>query len=142
MDKPKSLTMREYLVRTLAPKLMVSEKVIDAVVAHQFQEANSALYTNDTVEISGFGKFIFNTKKAHKTMELYYSKDRKFKEILQNPNISEARRNSVENKLRNNDAAIEQLKSKLNDKSKTDLRGLEEQPSSTISSEGVDKQDS
>ena len=142
MDKPKSLTMREYLVRTLAPKLMISEKVIDAVVVHQFQEANTALSFNDTIEISGFGKFIFNTKKAHKTMELYYSKERKFKEMLQNPNISEAKRNSVENKLKNNDLAIEQLKPKLNDKSKTNIRGLEEQPDSTIPSEGSDQQDS
>ena len=138
MDKPKSLTMREYLVRTLAPKLMISEKVIDAVVVHQFQEANTALSFNDTIEISGFGKFIFNTKKAHKTMELYYSKERKFKEMLQNPNISEAKRNSVENKLKNNDLAIEQLKPKLNDKSKTNIRGLEEQPNPTFSSEGDD----
>jgi nucleoid DNA-binding protein len=138
MDKPKSLTMREYLVRKLAVKMMVSEKVIDAVVAHQFQEANTALLSNDTIEISGFGKFIFNTKKAHKTMELYYSKERKFKEMLQNPNISEAKRNSVENKLRNNDLAIEQLKSKLNDKSEANIRGLEEQPNPTFSSEGDD----
>jgi nucleoid DNA-binding protein len=138
MDKPKSLTMREYLVRTLAVKMMVSEKVIDAVVAHQFQEANTALLSNDTIEISGFGKFIFNTKKAHKTMELYYSKERKFKEMLQNPNISEAKRNSVENKLRNNDFVIEQLKSKLNDKPEANIRGLEEQPNSPFPSEGDD----
>ena len=138
MDKPKSLTMREYLVRTLAVKMMVSEKVIDAVVAHQFQEANTALLSNDTVEISGFGKFIFNKKKALKTMDVYYSKERRFKEILQNPDISEAKRTSVENKLRNNDLVIEQLKAKLNDKSEANLRGLEEQSDSPFPSEGDD----
>lgn len=138
MDKPKSLTMREYLARTLAVKMMVSEKVIDAVIAHQFQEANTALLSNDSVEISGFGKFIFNKKKALKTMDVYYSKEKRFKEILQSPDISEAKRASVENKLRNNDLVIEQLKSKLNDKPETDIRGLEEQPNPPFPSEGDD----
>lgn len=141
MDKPKSLTMREYLARTLAVKMMMSEKVIDQVIAHQFQEANSALHWNDSVEISGFGKFIFNKKKAQKMMDVYIANDKRYKELLQNPDISEAKRTSVLNKMRNNDIAISQLKLKLNDKSEANLRRLEEQLDSTFPSEGTDRED-
>ena len=45
--------------------LVISEKIIDQVINHQFDSANDALNTNDTLEISGFGKFFFNTKKAN-----------------------------------------------------------------------------
>ena len=48
----------------LAIKSLTSEATIEAVVTHQFQSANEAMDTNDSIEISGFGKFYFNKKKA------------------------------------------------------------------------------
>ncbi len=71
MDKPISLSMKDYLIRRLAVKLMTSEKTIETVINHQFQSANEALLNNKTIEISGFGKFIFNDKKALKKMSKY-----------------------------------------------------------------------
>jgi hypothetical protein len=107
------MTVRDYLVRTLAVKLMIPEKTVDAVVVNQFHEANAALQGNDTIEISGFGKFIFNQKKAHKKMEKMLSKDRLFREIIANPETSEAKRQSTINKLNNNTLSIETLKPKI-----------------------------
>ena len=78
MDKPISLSMKDYLIRRLAVKLMTSEKTIEAVINHQFQSANEALLNNKTIEISGFGKFIFNDKKAVKKM----SNTRTYKEPI------------------------------------------------------------
>ena len=49
MDKPISLSVKDYLIRRLAPKLLTSEKVIEAVINHQFQSANEAMYSNKTV---------------------------------------------------------------------------------------------
>lgn len=113
MDKPMSMSVKDYLVRKLAVKLMVHEKIVDAVVVHQFHEANLALQENDTIEISGFGKFIFNQKKAQKKMEKLLSKDRVFKEIIANPETSEVKRQSAINKLNNNTLGIENLKPKI-----------------------------
>jgi hypothetical protein len=126
MDKPQSLSMREYLIRMLAPKLLLSEKVIDQVIVHQFNEANKALASNYSLEISGFGKFLFNHKKAVKRMETLLSKERMFKSILEREDISEQKRESTLNKLNNNTIAIEQLKPRINETVR-DLRGLEEQ---------------
>lgn len=130
MDKPINLSMREYLVRMLAPKLMLSEKVIDTVVAHQFSEANEAMRHNHSVEISGFGKFYFNHKKAVKRMETLLSKDRMFRSMLERPDITEQKKQSIMNKLNNNTAEIEQLKPRINETVR-DLRGLEEQTPSS-----------
>lgn len=69
MDKPISMSVKDYLIRTLAVKMLTSEKTLEAVVNHQFQSANEAMGINKSVEISGFGKFLFNNKKAIKKLE-------------------------------------------------------------------------
>ena len=142
MDKPQSLSMREYLVRKIAPKLLISEKVVDAVIAHEFSEANSAMLSNNTVEISGFGKFIFNTKKAQKRMEKLESKKALFSSILDDQSLSETKRQSALNKLNNTINSIEQLKQKMYGQFDfTDLRGVEEQANSSSSDEGDNRGD-
>jgi nucleoid DNA-binding protein len=129
MDKPMSLSVKDYLVRKLAVKLMVSEKVIDAVVSHQFSSANEALASNKTVEISGFGKFIFNQKKAEKKMAKYVA----MKEALERKvTIPEHDTNLNRLKLESVSQAVESLKPKMNGFFQ-DLRGVEEQSVPTLS---------
>lgn len=65
-NKPKSMSHKEYLVRALSVKLAMSEKTIEAVVNHQFQSANEAMDVNHSLELSGFGRIVFNNKKAIK----------------------------------------------------------------------------
>lgn len=113
MDKPVSLTMREYLVRTLAPKLLISEKVIDSVVAHQFIEANAALRDNESIELSGFGKIFFNKKKAVKKMEKFLSQKALFESIIADPNAPEQKRHKAQLKLNTVLNNIDVLKPKL-----------------------------
>ena len=67
-SKPAAMNIKDYLIRLLAVKILTSEKTIDAVITHQFQSANEALDLNNSVEISGFGKFFFNNKKAIKRL--------------------------------------------------------------------------
>jgi len=69
MDRPVSLSIKDFLIRKLAVKLMREEQMIEDVISHQYKSANKALLTNDSVEISGFGKFYFNHKKAQKNLE-------------------------------------------------------------------------
>ena len=59
-SKPKSMSMKDFLIRVQAVKMMKSEKTIEAVVNHQFQSTNLAMRTNNSVELSGFGKFFFS----------------------------------------------------------------------------------
>jgi len=62
------MSHKEYLVRALSIKLAMSEKTIEAVVNHQFQSANEAMDTNHSLELSGFGRILFNNKKAIKKL--------------------------------------------------------------------------
>jgi hypothetical protein len=113
MDKPISMSVKDYLIRTLAVKMLTSEKTIEAVVNHQFQSANEALETNHSVEISGFGKFLFNNKKATKKLEALHAKVIAMERILADDTITEQRRNAATVTLANTHIAINQLKPKL-----------------------------
>ena len=113
MDKPISMSVRDFLVRTLAPKLLLSEKVVDTVVAHQFIEANIALKDNHSIEISGFGKFLFNQKKAQKKMEKMLSQKALFEAMVENPDTPEQKRHKAQLKLNTVLNNIEILKPKL-----------------------------
>jgi nucleoid DNA-binding protein len=139
MDKPISMSVKDYLIRVMAVKAMTSEKTIEAIVNHQFQSANEAMRRHNSLEISGFGKFFFNTKKAEKTMEKLLSKKQAFEKIIYNPAESEQRKRSASNKLANTLMGIEALTSKLNNNEPVpDIRGLEEQVDSPSRYEGED----
>lgn len=140
MDKPQSLSVKDFLIRTLAVKLMVPEKTIEAIVTHQFTEANNALKTEESVEISGFGKFFFNYKKAVKKMEKMLSQKAVFERILNSPDITEQKRHSTNVKLTNVINNINILKPKIYGSPEllTNSGGMEEQVDSPSSFERVD----
>lgn len=128
MDKPISMSVKDYLVRTLAVKMMISEKLIETVVNHQFQSANEAMDTNNSIEISGFGKFYFNEKKAKKRLEDLTRKKNLMLEFLASAETSEQKKRSSQVTLEKTEALINLLKSKITyeDQLLSDLRGLEE----------------
>lgn len=138
MDKPISMSVKDYLIRIMAVKEMMSEKVIEAVVNHQFQSANSALQENDSLEISGFGKFFFNHKKAAKLLEKMNSKVAMFTSQVNDVNLPEQKRASAQVKLNNTLAQIEVLKPKLYE-FESDIRRVEEPIDSCIRYEGEDR---
>jgi nucleoid DNA-binding protein len=128
MDKPISMSVKDYLVRTLAVKMMISEKMIETVINHQFQSANEAMDTNNSIEISGFGKFYFNEKKAKKRLEDLTRKKNLMLEFLASAETSEQKKRSSQVTLEKTEALINLLKTKTTyeDQLLSDLRGLEE----------------
>lgn len=139
-DKPISLSVKDYLIRRLAVKMMLSEKLIETVVNHQFQSANEALFQNKSVEISGFGKFFFNEKKAHKTLAKFESQRELFGRWMEDETLPEAKRKSARFKHQLAVDGIRDLKPRIHD-DKSDLRGVEEQPAAAQGTEGYDKDD-
>lgn len=113
MDKPISMSVKDYLIRIMSVKMMMSEKTIDAVINHQFQSANTALIDNDNIEISGFGKFLFNQKKAQRKMEKMLSKVVTFTKQMNDESLLDKKRASANVKLNNTLLGIEALKPKL-----------------------------
>ena len=113
--KPRSLSVKDYLIRVLAVKMLTSEKVIEAVVDHQYQSANEAMASNYSVELSGFGKMLFNKKKAIRKMEKLYSKEALFTKMLLDESITEQKRQSLTLKLHITMLTIEALKPRIDE---------------------------
>jgi hypothetical protein len=138
MDKPVSLSMKDYLIRKMAVKMMISEKVIEAVVSHQFNSANEAMLTNNSVEISGFCKFLFNHKKAVKRLATMELQKTHLENSLQR-DITEHKRKIAETKIASLINSISILRSKItNDELETNSGGMEEQYSASLTSEKTD----
>jgi hypothetical protein len=99
MNKPTTMSVKEFIIKRMSISMVISEKVIDQVVQHQFDSANDALNTNDTVEISGFGKFFFNTKKANTHYNKLLAMNQAYENILADPLTTEKRRHSTEQRM-------------------------------------------
>jgi hypothetical protein len=142
MDKPLSLSVKDYIIRKMSVKLMVSENVIESVVNHQFKSTIDAISngSNRSVEVGGLGKFLFNTKKAYKKLDSLLSIKSGLEKRLQEADISETRKRNAVLKLESANSDIELLKPKIQEYEPfSNLRRVEEQPSSPSAIEGEDK---
>ena len=113
-NKPNNMSVREYLVRILSVDVAVPEKIVDVIVNHQFQSANEAMDLNKSLEISGFGRFIFNDKKAVKKMVYLLKKLDAYTLQMQDNNMTDIKRAKLTEIIRVINKQIEQLKPKLN----------------------------
>lgn len=113
MNKPNTMSVKEFIIKRMAISLVVSEKVIDQVIQHQFDSANDALNTNDTIEISGFGKFFFNTKKANTHYNKLLAMKQAYENTLADTSITEKRRHSTEQRMITVLSDIKMLKPKI-----------------------------
>lgn len=113
MDKPKTLSVKEFLIRNISSRTMIQERIIQAVVNHQFERAHKALEEHYSLEFSGWGKFYFNKKKARKKMEKLLSQKSTFENILADDEISEQKRRSAQLKLETVEKNIKVLAPKL-----------------------------
>lgn len=132
------MTDKELLIRTIASKLLVSEKTIETVINHQFISANQAMDTNKSVEISGFGKFMFNEKKAARRLKTYMMKKRDMHTIITHPDATAEQIRKATIIYNDMVDHIALLKPNISDEFLTDLRGLEEQVDSPSTNEGDD----
>ncbi len=113
MEKPASMSLKEWLIKKIAIKLVISEKIINEIITHQFDSANDALETCKSIEIAGFGRFIFNQKKANTQMAKLLSQKSMYEKMLLNEEISLLKRNNTEVRLRNTDLNIKFLINKI-----------------------------
>lgn len=82
---------------------------------HQFNSAHEALRANNTIEISGFGKFIFNTKKAERRLEKLKKFKATYEEGIRNDEYKEKKHKDwIKNKISTLTLDINSLNSKLN----------------------------
>lgn len=110
-DKPKTLSVRDYIVRRVAPQLLLSEDTVNSVISHQYSSANEALNHHNEIEISGLGKFIFASKRC--VYKLEYFKNMLEESIVLKEKEPE-RQNYYNKKIATATDAISYIEKKLN----------------------------
>ena len=103
------MPLKEHLIKKLSLKLNISEKIIGTVITDQFTEAFRATSTHNSIELSGFGKFVFNQKKAHQQMVKYQEQ----KVILEEALLSSEDQRNITLRLNTVLKNIDHLKPKL-----------------------------
>lgn len=114
MDKPVSLSVKNFLIRKMAVTLIVPEKTIQAVVDHQFNMAIEAMDRVKSVEISGFGKFIYNEKRGKRIVEKCEMMKKRYEDELAQ-GVTENRKKVIDTKLTVVLETIKALKPKLHE---------------------------
>lgn len=115
MEKPISMSVKEWIIKKMSINMVISEKIIDAVVTHQFDSANDALNVNKSVEISGFGKFFFNDKKAVTQYNKLLKIKQSYETSLADENITDTKRNALLLKMQIVESSIKTLKPKIDE---------------------------
>ena len=87
------------LARRVTVDTAIDQKTVEAVIRHQFNKAAKAMLDNNSVEISGFGKFIFNTKKGREKLGRINKAIEEHKKALQGDELSLRKRKAMEVKL-------------------------------------------
>jgi len=144
MDKPISLSVKDYIIRKMSVKMMLSESVIESVVNHQFKsmmEAFVATPANYSIEMGGIGKFLFNKKKAKKKYESFLKIKESLEKGINSEETSDVKKRNYKLKLESIIEDINALKPKIEENELfTDLRGMEEQSISSGEDEGNNKE--
>ena len=117
--KGANIPIKEYIIKRMAVNKvtdkLISEKTMDIVISHQFESAIKAMSTNSTVEISGFGKFLFNYKRAQKELTKYEKIREHYVSLLQQTTLSEEQIKTLEHKLAIANDGIKNLKPRVNE---------------------------
>jgi hypothetical protein len=111
------MSIKEFLVKKIAINKvcdkMVSEKTIDTIISHQFDSANAATATNNSIEKRGVKQMQKYTEQVS-----YYSK-------MLSSELTDVERRNAEMRLESVNNNVKALKPKLNEPS-TNNRGMEE----------------
>jgi len=89
--------------------MVVSERVIDQVITHQFNSE-----TNNSIELSGFGKFVFNKPKAEKKIEKLEKIKKAYEQQLAENTLPTKKLDVIKSKLSNLNLTLNSIKPKLN----------------------------
>jgi len=101
-------------VKKMSVGMVVSERVIDQVITHQFNSAEDATKTQNSIEISGFGKFVFNSSKAVKRIEKLEKIKKNYEHQLAENTLPTKKLDVIKSKLSNLNLTLNSIKPKVN----------------------------
>lgn len=81
---------KERIIRETSMKVGISERVVETIINHQFYSILEAMDTSHSIELCGFGNFMFNTNKALKKFAKLNKKADDLEHLLASPDSTPA----------------------------------------------------
>lgn len=121
-DRQQHGSLKDFLTSRIATEMKLPKHVVDAVVTDQFKGIIKAFQVHNSVEMTGFGKWIFMDKRAQGWTEM-------LERLIANDALPNGI--SMENAQKDLDTIKKRLEKITNNhvKDKADSRGLEERNS-------------
>jgi len=98
-DKPNSMSVREWITKKVSQDVIIPERIIRNVISHNYDSAYEAVNKHNSIEISGFGKFYYNTKKAEKEIEHCLKEKDSWQKVLECKDSTAKERREAENNV-------------------------------------------
>lgn len=92
-------SVKRWFVRRVVVDTALDERIVDAVVSHQFAKARKAINEGWSVELSGFGRFYFMMRSAKKKFKRLSDVVGYMQNIIDNPSTSDDERRKMQFKL-------------------------------------------
>lgn len=113
MDKPTTLSVKDWIVRNMSTELSIQERIIHDIINHQFNKAKDAMETCNTIEFSGWGKFVFHKKRAYTKLGKFTHIKNGYEHTINKEDTTPQKRGYIQYKLGIINGDIKLLKSKL-----------------------------
>lgn len=114
--KPSTMSLKEWLIKRMAAEFSVSEKTLHNIVSHQFDNIALQMMEKDSLDVSGFGKFVFSKKRAERKLQKLYDIKEAYRKYQEDPLSSGLKKRNIADKLVHLEKSIELLKRKLDGK--------------------------
>lgn len=106
--------VKATFIKKISQELNIPESIIEITVNFQFNSVIEALSEYREVELTGFGKFVFQDKKGIKELALVEKKRDFFLDLSNNPDKPEKERKKAEVIVFQEEKRIKYLTHKLN----------------------------
>lgn len=112
-EKPSYISFKDWTVKQMALSSNVSERTIHNIITHEFTALSEAMFANETLEVSGWGKFIFLRNKAIKKVTRLHLLKKTYQNTVDNSEETDLRRKNAEYKIISVQKTIDFLELKL-----------------------------
>lgn len=96
MSRPLTVPIKDWMIKNLSKEKDISERTIQCVISHQAESVMKKMRECHSVEFSGFGKFLFNVKKAEKKLGNMLEMEQRMKAIIENEGDTPQKRRAME----------------------------------------------
>jgi nucleoid DNA-binding protein len=116
--------LKENIIKKVAEKTEVEASIVESIITHQFASVVSRMSSEYSIEVSGFGKFLFLPAKAQRLVnsleknvafpkeEMTPAEEKKFRADKEDVETIRKRLNEYNAKLKTNSGGVEECSDK------------------------------